>query len=125
MSDVFSQLYFSFYDRIPSFFVILIYKFSPLANVRLFRRIRKNDTLFLKICAFREHSLNLCVVRGNVVNYMENLQIIPLGNVCVFRRNCRNDTPFLETCVFFAEFAGIIVVSGSSMLQRPYPWGNP
>ena len=27
----------------------------PLGSVRLFRRIRKNDTPFLKMCVFREH----------------------------------------------------------------------
>ena len=35
----------------------------PLGNVRLFRRIRKNDTLFLKMCVFREHLVNVCAFR--------------------------------------------------------------
>ena len=71
--------------------------------MRLFRRIRKNDTLFLKMCVFREHLVNLCVFRGNLVNYLGNLQILPLGNVRLFRRIRKNDAPFLKTCVFFAE----------------------
>ena len=58
----------------------------PLGNVRLFRRIRKNDTLFLKMCVFREHLVNLCVFRGNLVKYLENLQILPMGSVRHFRR---------------------------------------
>ena len=62
--------------------------------MRLFRRIRKNDALFLKMCVFRERLVNLCVVRGNVVNYWENIQIIPLGSVRLFRRIRKNDTPF-------------------------------
>ena len=80
----------------------------PMGNVRHFRRIRKNDTLFvfLKTFVFREHLVNLCVFRGNLVNSLEHLQIIPLGNVRIFRRIRKNDTPFLKTCVFFAEFAG-------------------
>ena len=49
----------------------------PLGNVRLFRRIRKNDTRFLKAYAFREH----------LVNYVENLQIITLGNMLLFLHN--------------------------------------
>ena len=40
----------------------------PMGNVRHFRRIRKNDTLFLKMRVFREHMLNLCVFRKHFVN---------------------------------------------------------
>ena len=68
----------------------------PLGNVRLFRRIRKNDTSFLKPLAFREHLVNLCVFRGHLVNYLENLQIIPLGNVRIFSHNSHK-------LYFFAE----------------------
>ena len=74
----------------------------PLGNVRLFRRIRKNDIIFLKMFAFREHLVNLCVFRLHLVNYWENLQILPLGNVRLFRIIRKNDGPFLKTCVFFA-----------------------
>ena len=73
----------------------------PLGNVRLFCRIRKNDTLFLNMCVFREHLVNLCVFRGHLVNSWENLQILPLGNVRLFRRIRKNDDPFLKTSVFF------------------------
>ena len=79
----------------------------PLGNVRLFRIIRKNDILFLKMCVLREHLVNLCVFRGNLVKSWENLQILPLGNVRLFRRIRKNDTPFLKTCVFFAELTEI------------------
>ena len=65
----------------------------PLGNVRHFRRIHKNDTLFLKMCVFR----------GKLVNNLEHPQILPLGNVRHFRRIRKNDVPFLKTCVFFAE----------------------
>ena len=40
----------------------------PMGNVRHFRRIRENDTLFLKMCVFREHLLNLCIFREHLVN---------------------------------------------------------
>ena len=53
----------------------------PMGNVRHFRRIRKNDTLFLKMCVFRE----------KIVNSLENLQILPMGNVRHFRRIREND----------------------------------
>ena len=69
----------------------------PLGNVRLFRRIRKNDTLFLKSCVFREPLVNVCIFRGNLVNYWETLQILPMGNVHHFRRIHNTDTPFLNT----------------------------
>ena len=72
----------------------------PLGNVRLFRRIRKNDTLFLKMCVFREQLVNLCVFRGNLVNSWENLQIIPLGNVRIFRRIRKKYVFFLKIAVF-------------------------
>ena len=61
----------------------------PMGNVRLFRRIRKNETIFLKMCVFR----------GNLVNSWENLQIIPLGNVRLFRRIRKNDAFFLKITV--------------------------
>ena len=38
-----------------------------MGNVRHFRRIRKNDVLFLKMCVFREHLLNLCVFREHLM----------------------------------------------------------
>ena len=78
-----------------------------MGNVRHFRRIHKNDTLFLKMCVFREHFVNLCVFPGNFVNSWENLQILPLGNVRLFRRIRKNDTPFLKARAFFAEFTEI------------------
>ena len=62
----------------------------PMGNVRNFRRIHKNYTLFLKMCAFRE----------NLVNSLENLQILPMGNVRNFRRIRKNDALFLKICVF-------------------------
>ena len=37
----------------------------PMGNVRHFRRIRKNDILFLKMCVFREYLVNLFAFRGN------------------------------------------------------------
>ena len=77
----------------------------PLGNVRLFRRIRKNDTLFLKMCAFREHLVNLCVFHGNLVNYLGNLQILPLGNVRHFHRIRKNDTLFSENVRFSLKFS--------------------
>ena len=40
----------------------------PMGNVRHFRRIRKNDALFLKMCVFREILLNLCIFREHLVN---------------------------------------------------------
>ena len=99
----------------------------PLGNVRLFRRIRKNDTLFLKMCVFREHLVNLCVFRGNLVNSLENLQILPLGSVCLFRRIHKNVVPFLKTCVFFhkklyfsPDCQGTMAIFGFHTLQ----WGN-
>ena len=49
-------------------FVVQFYEhlqILPLGNVR---RIRKNDVLFLKMCVFREKSLNLCVFRENMLN---------------------------------------------------------
>ena len=52
-----------------------------MGNVRNFRRIRNNDTLFLKMCVFR-------II---LVNSWENLQILPLGNVRHFRRIPKND----------------------------------
>ena len=68
-----------------------------MGNARLFRIIRKNDILFLKMRVFR----------GTLMNYLENLQILPLGHVRLFRRIRKNDTRFLKMCVFFAEFAEI------------------
>ena len=73
----------------------------PMGNVRHFRRIRKNDTLFLRMCVFCGNLVNLCAFRGNLVNYLGNLQNLPMGNVRNFRRIHKNDTPFLKTCVFF------------------------
>ena len=69
----------------------------PMGNVRIFRRIHKNDTTFLKMCVVREH----------LVNSWENLQILPMESVRLFRIIRKNDAPFLKTCVFFAEFAEI------------------
>ena len=65
------------------------------------------DELFdrLKMFVFGEHLVKLCVFCGNLVNYLENLQILPLGNVRLFRRIRKNDAPFLKTCVFFAEIS--------------------
>ena len=60
-----------------------------MGNVRHFRRIRKNDILFLKICVFRK----------KIVNSLENLQIQPMGNVRHFRRIRKNDTLFLKMYV--------------------------
>ena len=40
----------------------------PMGNVRHFRRIRKNDILFLQMFVFREHLVMLCVCRGNLMN---------------------------------------------------------
>ena len=40
-----------------------------MGNVRHFRRIRKNVTLFLKMHVFRAHLVNLHVLRLHVVNY--------------------------------------------------------
>ena len=62
----------------------------PMGNVRHFRRIHENDTLFLKIFVFRR----------NLVNSWENLQILPMGNVRHFRRIRKNDARFLNMCVF-------------------------
>ena len=61
------------------------------------------------MCVFREHLVNLCVFRGNLVNYLENLQIIPLGSVRLFRR-IRKPDPLLKTCVVLAEIAENISV---------------
>ena len=71
----------------------------PMGNVRHFRRIRKNDTLFQKMCA----------VCGKLVNYLENLQILPLGNVRLFRIIRKNATFLSENvrCLWkFSEFFG-------------------
>ena len=61
-----------------------------MGNVRHFRIIRKNVTLFL----------NMCVFCGNVIDSGGNLQILPMGNVRHFRRIRKNDTLFLKMCVF-------------------------
>ena len=47
---------------------------------------------------FREHLVNLCVFRGNLMNYLENLQIPPLGNVRLFRRIHKNVICVLKMC---------------------------
>ena len=72
----------------------------PMGNVRHFRIIHKNDTLFLKMCVFREKILDLCIFREHLVNYLENLQILPMGNVRHFRTFRKNDALFLKMCVF-------------------------
>ena len=84
-----------------------------MGNVRHFRRIRKNDALFLKICVFREkllnlcifreHLVNLCAFRRNLVSSLENLQILPLGNVRIFRRIHKHDTFFSENVCFSVD----------------------
>ena len=89
----------------------------PLGNVRLFRRIRRNDTLFLKM-----------FFRWNLVNYLENLQILPLGNVRLFRRIRKNDTLFLKMCVVREHLVNLCVFRWNLMnswetLQIP-PLGN-
>jgi len=68
-----------------------------MGNVCIFRRIRKRDTLFLKMCAF---SLNLA-------NYLGNLQILPLGNVRLSRRIRKNDTLFLNMCISRAHLVNL------------------
>ena len=70
-----------------------------MGNVRHFRRIRKHDTLFLKMCVFRL----------NLVNSLENLQIIPLGNVRHFHIIRKNDTLFLKMCVFREHLVNLYV----------------
>ena len=62
----------------------------PMGNVRQFRRIHENDTLFLNIYVFRR----------NLVNSLENLQILPMGNERLFRIIHENNTLFLKMCVF-------------------------
>ena len=57
-----------------------------MGNVRHFRRIHKNEALFLKMYVFRR----------NLVNSWENLQILPMGNVRHFRRIHKNDALFLK-----------------------------
>ena len=64
----------------------------PLGSVRHFRRIRKNDIIFLKMCVF-------CL---NLVNYLENIQIPPLGNVRNFRIIRKNCACFSENVRFTA-----------------------
>ena len=92
----------------------------PMGNVRHFRRIRKSDIIFLKMCGFLEYLVNSCVflnIFGScsclcsvfVAQFYENLQILPMGNVRHFRRIRKNDTPFLKTCVFFAELTEISI----------------
>ena len=72
-----------------------------MGSVRHFRRIHKNDTLFLKICVFRE----------NLVNSLEHLQILPMGNVRHFRRIHENDTFFLKMYVFRDHLVNLSVFS--------------
>ena len=90
--------------RPKSCVITKVSQIRPLGNVRLFRIICKNDIIFL----------NMCVSRGNLVNYFGNLQIIRLGNVRIFRRIRKHDAPFLKACVFFAEFVEI------RMFRRKY-----
>ena len=71
----------------------------PLGNVRHFRRFRKNDALFLK----------MCVVLWNLVNSSENLQILPLGNVRHFRRFRKYDALFVKMYVFLLKFRELFV----------------
>ena len=42
----------------------------PMGSVRHFRRIHKNDALFLKMCVFREKIHNLCVFRKHMLNLL-------------------------------------------------------
>ena len=62
----------------------------PMGSVRHFRRIRKNDTLFLRMCVF-------CRI---LVNLLENVQILPLGNVRHFRRIRKDDVFVFENVRF-------------------------
>ena len=62
------------------FFIILEnLQILPMGNVRHFRRIHKNDALFLKMCVFRK----------DFVIFWENLQIVPMVNVTSFSQNSR------------------------------------
>ena len=77
----------------------------PMGNVIHFRRIHKNDVLFLKICVFREYLVNLYVFRKNPPltphpQFYKNLQILPMENVRHFRRIHKNDALFLKMYVF-------------------------
>ena len=67
-------------------FVVQFYEnlqILPMGNVRHFRRIRKNETLFSEnvrcprifseFVFFCRTLVNLCVFRSNLVNYLENI----------------------------------------------------
>ena len=75
-----------------------IYKVYPWETLLHFRRIRKNDTSFLKMCVFCEHVLNLCVFRKHFVK------------LCVFREQLVNLCVFSGNLVIywwkFSEFLG-------------------
>ena len=75
----------------------------PMGNVRHFRIIHENDTLFLKNYVFRR----------NLMNSLENLQILPMGNVRHFRRSRTNDVMFLKMFVFREHLVNLCVFRGN------------
>ena len=79
---------------------------------------QKMTPCFLKVCVFREHSVIVCVFRGNLVNSWENLQILPLGNVCLFRRIRKHDTMFSDNLCFSVEFNEFVGKSTNSTLGK-------
>ena len=85
----------------------------PLGNVRLFRRIRRNDVCFLKMCVFRKHSVNVRVFRRKLMNYFGKSTNSTLGKrASFFAEFAEMTSPFwkrasvlqnLQKFVFFTE----------------------
>ena len=59
----------------------------PLGNVRLFRIIHKNDTLFMKINDFPEHLVNLCVFPLKFSEFLRTSTNSTLGKRASFSQN--------------------------------------